>query len=178
MSLPEPSNLVELIKRCCSNDRTAQEAVYNFYYKKMLNLIKKYIDYNNDDVHIILNDGFLKAFKKIDTYNYTGSFEGWLRKIMYRSVCNYIKANKNKPYNIELHEEHNIGHSYTKLNCDYLFNLINELPNKTKQVFSMYAINGYNHREIAYAMDITISTSKWHISNARKLLQTKLLQTG
>ena len=63
-----------------------------------------------------------------------------------------------------------------KLNADELLKLVRKLPPATQAVFNLYVIEGFNHKEIGSIMGISEGTSKWHLSESRRLLQ-KLLQT-
>ena len=55
--------------------------------------------------------------------------------------------------------------------------MIKKIPNASGEVFTMYAIQGYSHKEIAEAKGISVGTSKWHLSEARRKLQELILET-
>ena len=95
----QSSSLEELIRGCSRNERGAQEAMYKQFYGRMMGVVRRYIDYP-EQAEEVLNNGFLRAFQKIDQYTYKGSFEGWLRKIVFHAVADYVK--QHAKYNTQI----------------------------------------------------------------------------
>ena len=129
--------------------------------------------HDQDEALTILNDGFLKVFKKIDTFQYKGSFEGWVRRLVFHCLSDYFrkKSKQIKFLDIE-HNDKLINHSVLdKLYEADILDLLEQVPPTSAAVFVLYAIHGYSHKEIASSRNISIGTSKWHLSNARKVLQ-------
>jgi RNA polymerase sigma-70 factor (ECF subfamily) len=122
----------------------------------------------------VVNDGFIKVFKNIDKFQFKGSFEGWIRKIVYNSIRDYYRKASNKHLFIELDEKTKLSETYNNLGYEEIINLVDTLPETSKNIFIMHAIEGYNHREIAEIKKMSISTSKWHLSKAKEQLK-KLL---
>lgn len=124
----------------------------------------------------IINDGMLKVFKNIESYNFKGSFEGWVRRIVFRSLSDYYrKENKYIKFLIfEEKEKKTSDNVLANLYYDDLIQLTESLPYKMKQVFSMYAIEGYTHKEIGERLEISAGTSKWYLSEARKELKLRI----
>jgi len=83
--------LTAIIKGCISNDRKSQERLYRHFFATMERTVRRYTQ-DDDKVISILNNGFLKAFKNIHKYEHKGSFEGWLRKIIFRSMSDYMRS--------------------------------------------------------------------------------------
>ncbi len=165
--------LKEIIDGCINNDRISQEKLYNHTYNKMNILVKKYIDCPHIAVEI-LNNGYLTAFKKISSYSYKGSFEGWLRRIIYHAVCNYFKKNKKEFYQIENLE---IGcNDNDDISYKEILNLVETLPKATKTVFNLHVFEGYTHSQIAKILNICEGTSKWHLAEGRKFLREKIIK--
>ena len=52
--------------------------------------------------------------------------------------------------------------------------IIQSLPAMTRTVFNLFVFEGFNHKEIGQQLDITISTSSWHVHQARNILQKKI----
>ncbi len=162
---------IELINGCIKNSRQHQEALYRKYFQKMYGLCIRH----TRDEHIamsVVNDGFMKVFKNINKYKHKGVLEAWIRRIMYNSVNDHYRKKLNKQKYTEIDDTGINPYIYEKLNYEDLLELINLLTPATKQVFILYAIEGYKHREIAEELDISISTSKWHVSNAREKLKS------
>jgi len=128
---------------------------------------------DDDQVVDILNNAFLRVFKKIDTYNFKGSFEGWIRKISYHAMCDYFrKYAKDIRYLVFDDKEYELSTNPNHtLYFQDLINMINKLPQKHLRVFTMYAIDGLKHEDIANELEMNINTSKWYLSESRKKLQ-------
>jgi len=166
----------ELIAGCVRNDRIFQEALYRQYFAKMMQMCRRYT--SDEEVSMtICNDGFLKVFKKIDTFASKGSFEGWIRRIVYHAISDHFrKDSKYIQFMVfEDFEKATAPEVVPGLYFEDLIKLVGQLPEKTEQVFRLYAIEGFNHREIGEALQMSENTSKWHLSNARQKLQKLLL---
>lgn len=174
--LLETDELNLLIKQCAQNQRTAQERIYHIFYGKMMAMVKRYFP-QQENAEEILNNGFLRAFQKISSYQFKGSFEGWLRRIVFHSISDYVKANvkytqnkttlEDKEYYITVEESDGILYQD-------LIKLIHELPTTSKIVFNMHVMEGIPHKKIGEMIGISEGTSKWHLSEARKILQNKI----
>lgn len=170
---------IDLINGCLKNDRRFQELMYKKYFGKMMQMCYKYTT-DRDIAMEIVNDGMLRVFKKIDKYSFKGSFEGWLRKLVFHSLSDYFKKH-NKYVHFMVFEDKEEAINAEPLNNLYLedlVTLIDQLPDNTKKVFQLYAIEGYPHKEIAKTLSISEGTSKWHLSNARKLLQNLIYKSN
>ncbi len=137
-------------------------------------MIRRYAS-NEDDVISIFNDGMLRVFTQIDTYSGKGNFEGWVRRIVLNSLYNYFRKYNIKVKIFELHD-YDISLNGSKKNVlddmyyDDLLRHLNALPNRSSKIFRMYAIEGFSHKEIAKELDISESTSKWHVFKAKEQL--------
>lgn len=167
----------EIIQGCIANDRRYQEVLYRRFFDTMMKMVRRYTT-DEDKAIEILNNGFLKVFKKIDTFRGEGSFEGWIRRIVYHSISDFFKKESGYLKFIVL-EEAEKDEPQTALHGLYyedLIQIIEALPERSRQVFSLYAVEGYSHKEIAERLEISEGTSKWHLSNARDQLK-KILES-
>lgn len=169
------SELEELIRGCIRNERSAQEQLYHLFYARMMGVVRRYID-QEMQAEEVLNNGFLRAFQKIDQYAFQGSFEGWLRKIVFHAVSDYVKQNARYNEKIVLVEKDQYVHKdhADKLYYNQLLELVQSLPAATRSVFNMYVMEGYSHKEIGKALNISEGTSKWHLSEGRRVLKEKI----
>ena len=162
----------ELVKGCTQNDRHYQEHLYRQYFDSMMRMCLRYTQ-DKDVAMEIVNNGFLRAFKKIHTFGFKGSLEGWLRKLVYHSLSDYFRKKDKAVYFMDI-EDRDIPKQDTVLDKLYLediLKLVEQLPNATRDVFVLYAIDGYTHVEIGKMLGISEGTSKWHLSTARKKLK-------
>lgn len=160
---------------CAANDRRAQEKLYRHYFPIMLSMCRRHTS-DQETAFTIINDGMLKVFKNISSYNFQGSFEGWVRRIVYRALSDYFrKENKYLKFLVFEEKEKNTQQNVLAgLYYDDLIQLTESLPDKMSKVFHMYAIEGYNHREIGVQLNMSDGTSKWYLSEARKEIKKRL----
>lgn len=129
------------------------------------------------DAADILSYAFVRVFKYIAQFDSSrGSMHAWVKTIVINEALDHVKK-RDRFSNLELEEaeEHSISNSVIEdIDAGALFALIRTLPSSTQTVFTLYVVDGYNHREIATLLSISEGTSKWHLSQARKLLQEKI----
>ena len=168
----------KIIEGCKANDRKSQEKLYKRYFPIMMSMSMRYMG-DQDKAAAIVNDGFLKVFTKIDSFKNKGSFEGWMRRIVFRSLSDAVRKDSNylKFMVFEEHESKNAPHALSKLYEEDILKMIEQIPPASGNVFIAYAIQGYSHKEIAEMKGISVGTSKWHFSEARKKLQTLILNS-
>ncbi len=173
-------DLVMLIDACIANDRSAQANLYKRYYGKMMSLCLRYVK-QRDDAMSILNLAFLKVFKSLKTFEYNGSFDGWVHRIVYYSIIDQLRVNMKEMKTSEISEVSEVSSldasGLENLYVEDLYRLLDELPDSTRIVFNMHALEGYKHEEIAEQLGISVGTSKWHVNNARTILKTLILKT-
>ncbi len=168
----------ELIDGCRQGRHQDQCKLYQWLAPQMLALCRRYIA-DASEAEAVMVKGFLKVFDKIDQYRGSGSFVGWVRRIMVNESLSYIRQHKNLylEADVELADtQPDYNHASQQLDADDLLAMIDRLPSGYRTVFNLYAIEGYSHREIADLLDISVSTSKSQLNRARKLLQKQLLE--
>ena len=171
----QTTELQDLIQGCIRNERAAQEKVYHLFYSRMMGVVRRYID-QPEQAEEVLNNGFLRAFQKVAQYTFQGSFEGWLRKIVFHAVSDYVKQNARYNEHIVLVEKDEYIQKDHADNLYYnqLLQLVQALPVATRSVFNMYVMEGFAHKEIGKMLGISEGTSKWHLSEGRRLLKDKI----
>jgi RNA polymerase sigma factor (sigma-70 family) len=173
----DPENLNEILDGCRNDNRKAQEKLYRNYYRAMMSLCLRYTK-NEEDALEVLNTGFLKIYKNIHRYDAAkaGLFT-WMRTIIVNSCLDFIKSKQVQVQTGELNDSIEVEippDAISKIKTGELLRLVRELPPATQAVFNLYVTEGYNHKEIGKLMGITEGTSKWHLSEARKILQQKI----
>lgn len=168
--------LEKIITGCKSNDRQAQGELYKLFSRKMFGMCLYYTkDYTAAEDGV--QEGFLKVFEKIKQYKGKGSFEGWLRRVILNTiVARYRK--ENRLYAVAEIADYMQDSGYesiiSEITAKDLLKIIQQLSPQYRMVFSMYAIDGYPHKEIAKTLGISVSTSKSNLSRARAILQEKV----
>lgn len=167
-------NEKKLIEACKNNDARAQRLLYETFVRKMMSVCLRYAD-NREMAEDFLQEGFIKVFSSIQSYNYEGSFEGWMRRIFINTALETLRKNDLLRNSVELDApEVQQEVDYTaidKISADELMELIAQLSPGFRTVFNMFAIEGYSHREIAQALNINESTSRSQYTRAKRLLQ-------
>lgn len=170
----------EMLKGCLANKEKAQQYLFNRYSAKMMGVCLRYAN-RYDEAQDILQEGFVKVFKKIQMYSGSGSLEGWIRRIMVNTALDFLRSTKNEKKNVSVDEVEyklEVDESIsTSLQTRDLLALIQTLPKGYKTVFNLYAIEGYSHKEIAEQLGVSENTSKSQYSRARVLIQKKLKES-
>jgi len=167
----------EIIKGCIKGERKAQEQLYKNYYGAIMPICMRYTK-NEQDALEVLNNSFLKVFTNIQRYEPgKASLYTWVRTIAINTCIDFLQAKQR----IAIHEELDEAaepqadaEAINKMQAEEVLHLVRQLPPATQAVFNLYIIDGYNHKEIAAMLDISVGTSKWHVSDARKNLQQML----
>ncbi|MCG9971367.1 RNA polymerase sigma factor [Christiangramia crocea] len=166
--------LKDLIHKCKKKDRKAQEQLYRLYAPKLFGLCLKYSD-NHQQAEDNLQDGFVTIFEKISQYKDAGSFEGWMKRIVINTALQ--KHRQQKVYGItnedHLHEEE-IKVETEELSVHFLLECVQNLPDRYRQVFNLYVMDGYSHKEIADMLNISEGTSKSNLARARMALKDRI----
>ena len=172
-----------LINDCKKGNRLAQNRLYKKYYNLMMSVCFRYAR-DEYEATSLMNMGFLKILQNLDKIKPGVPFEAWLRRIMINSIIDNYRRNKKHREHINLMEFEDYNNyeglvDYNEadrvLDTDQILGFINQLPPISKRVFNLNIIDGYAHKEIAEMLGIAEGTSKWHLSNARKILQGKIL---
>ena len=173
----EGQNIDGIIGGCKAGDLKTQEQLYRSFYRVMMNLCLRFTK-NETDAMEVLNTGFYKVYKNIGKYKATkASLYTWIRTIIINSCIDFIKIKSGRAEWKELDQAANIDlppEVFTKISATDILHLVRQLPPATQAVFNLYAMEGYNHKEIAGLLAISDGTSKWHLSEARKILQQRI----
>lgn len=171
-------DIQELLDGCRANRRSAQEGLYRRFYGFAMRIALRY-SRDEHDAADILSHAFIKVFKSIASFDAAkGSLHAWIQRIVINEGLDHIKTRSRFSEEVELEsvdEPAFINNAaLEQMGAEEIMNLIKRLPPATHAVFVLYAVEGYNHREIAQRLNISEGTSKWHLSEARKTLQQQL----
>lgn len=163
----------DLIQGCLAGDRRMQEELYRRFSPRMYGVCLRYAG-NAEEAEDILQEGFIKIYKKLNSYRGEGSFEGWIRRIFVNTAIEHFRR---KTYQQPITEKHE-----TTVEAQYLsvldelaekdiLKLIQELSPGYRTVFNLYVVEGYTHKEIGDMLNISEGTSKSQLSRAKLVLQ-------
>jgi RNA polymerase sigma factor (sigma-70 family) len=166
-----------LVKGCLKNDRKIQELLYRKFSREMYSICLAY-ESDRDEAKDILQDGFIKIFLSIGTYDNQGSLKGWIRRIITNTAIDYWRRSA-KEYNLLSidslpYHDHPSDPPNSSMNCSDILDQVRKLPSGARMIFNLYALEGYSHKEIAEKLKISEGTSKSQVNRARQLLQQYL----
>ncbi len=173
----------KLLKACIKGDEKALHNLYQVCYGHLHAVCRRYLD-NEDEINLLINNGFLKVVKGLKTYQQHIPFIAWIRRIMINAAIDYHRKHRKYRETIvypdldgEVDQRQNVDLNKADqiFDAEQLLVLIKKLPPMTSKVFNLYAIDGYSHKEIAKLLKMTEGTSKWHLSTARKKLQKMMV---
>lgn len=163
----------DLIVGCLEGNRRMQEELYRRFSPRMYAVCLRYAG-NSEEAQDILQEGFIKVFKKLDSFRSEGSFEGWVRRIFVNTAIEHFRR-KRYLMPVTEKEENTLEGKYTSALDDLaekdIMALIQELSPGYRTVFNMYVVEGYTHKEIADMLGISEGTSKSQLSRAKVILQ-------
>jgi RNA polymerase sigma factor (sigma-70 family) len=172
----------DLLKGCLDNNRHSQKQLYEQYYDFLMGVCYRYFP-NVNDARALVNDGFFKILTKIERYDVAIPFEIWIRRVMINTIIDHFRKNKKEKQLVVLQEEpvlavhqqqNDINYAELQIEAGYLQKMLQKVPDISRKVFNLFAIEGYSHKEIGELLHITEGTSKWHVSNARQILKAQL----
>ena len=175
MNLPDSKELQELIKLSHKGDRKAQERLFKISYPLSLNVCRRYFS-DPEEARSVVNEGMLKVFRQLDQYSPEMSFGGWVRRIMVNTSIDHYRRIRRHEDRFSYWEEEGYPSQFEegildRINADDILLLVQQLPPAYRMVFSLYAVEGFNHREISEKLDISEGTSKSNYAKARAKLQ-------
>jgi RNA polymerase sigma-70 factor (ECF subfamily) len=166
-----------LLEGCLGNHRKSQEGLYRHFYGFAMTIALRY-SRDEHDAADIMSHAFVKIFKSIKSFDpRKGNLHGWIKKIIVNEGLDHIKSRRRFSENVDVEtiaEPEVNNAALEQMGSEEIMNIIKRLPPATHAVFVLYAVEGYNHREISKQLGISEGTSKWHLSEARKTLQQQL----
>ncbi|HOY95201.1 MAG TPA: sigma-70 family RNA polymerase sigma factor [Catalimonadaceae bacterium] len=172
-------DLQHILEGCLKNDPRQQRALYEHFAKAMLGICMRYAG-DRMEAEDVMQVGFIKVFKSLHTFN-GGTFQGWIKRIFIRESINQYHSRKRNPIDFTEGEDHTylnasdgFADAVSQLRTAEIMKLLSTLPEGSRIVFNLFAIEGYGHAEIAEMLGISEGTSKSQYSRARRLLKDQL----
>ena len=162
-----------LVSALCRQERWAQQLLYEQHYGKMMGICLRYAG-SRDEALDLLHEGFIKAFQNIGKYRPGTSISAWIRTIMVNTCIDYYRRNVRRRtedldsiYSVSTDDPDVLSH----LTEQEILAAVQELSPAYRAVFNLYVVEGYSHKEIGEALNITESTSRSNLVKARAKLQ-------
>lgn len=169
-------NESDLLFGCLNGNRRMQEELYRRFSPRMYAVCLRYAG-KAEEAEDILQEGFIKVFKKMDSFRGDGSFEGWMRRIFVNTAIEHFRR-KRYLMPVTEKEENSMEGGYNSalddLGAKDILALVQELSPGYRTVFNLYVVEGYTHKEIADMLGISEGTSKSQLSRAKVILQDKV----
>jgi RNA polymerase sigma-70 factor (ECF subfamily) len=182
----EDKHLQDLIQGCLKGDNRSQQAIYRMFFGKMKAVCLRYT-HDADQAMDVLQEGFVKVFQNMERYTGSGSFEGWIRRIMVNLSIDYFRRQRNDFVLLGEHQsvEEWEGDSETSdeeeeeeydFKPSQIVEAMQQLSPAYRTVFNLYVFENYTHQDIADALGISVGTSKSNYAKARKNMKKLLLK--
>lgn len=167
-----------LIALCKKGDRKAQYEIYQKYSVAMFNTALRIVG-NREEAEDMIQESFLDAFLKIESFRGDSTFGAWLKRIVVNKSINLVKKRKMTLVEIEtaelngngIHTDPSPEAPAPSLSVESVLKAMEDLPDGYRIVFSLYCIEGYDHREISGILGISESGSKSQLNRAKKKLK-------
>lgn len=164
---------------CREGKSSSQRAMYEQFAPKMLAVCHRYAR-RSGDAEDMLQDAFVKVFQNVHRYDDRGSLEGWIRRIVVNTAIDHLRKHKYQLQEAEvndaIHHEANVEDALDQLELEFLYEVIQSLPDGYRMIFNLYAIEGFSHAEIGEKLEIKESTSRSQYTRARGLLRKRIQQ--
>jgi len=166
----------DIIKACINGEEIAQMQLYDNYCDAMYTIACRYL--NNEDAKDAMQDGFIKAFSKLDTYIPEYSFGAWLKRIIINQCLDFLRQKKIETTrysedNLKIIDDENWEFDIS-IAKETIINAISKLKEQYKLIITLYLIEGYDHEEISQILKIPVKTSRTQLHRARLILQNDL----
>lgn len=168
-ALPLESTEHNLIAALSRQERWAQQQLYEQYYGRMMGVCLRYAG-SRDEALDLLHEGFIKVFQNIGRYKAGTSLPAWIRTIMVNTCIDYYRRTIRRRTE-DITEANYLSNddpdALSHLTEQEILAAVQELSPAYRAVFNLYVVEGYSHKEIGDALQITESTSRSNLVKAR-----------
>jgi RNA polymerase sigma factor (sigma-70 family) len=165
---------LDLIEACKKGDQKAQFELYRLYYVAMYNTTLRIVG-DSDDAEDVMQEAFLKAFTKLDSYRKEVSFGAWLKRIVINKALDFLRLKKEQlsledTGPVEETAEEAPDEEDISYRAEEIRRAIYNLPEGYRIVLSLILLEGYDHEEVSFILDISNATSRTQYHRAKKRL--------
>ena len=172
--------IILIVKECLQGNTKSQRKLFKTFYSCAMTVCMRYAN-SSEEAEDMLNEGFVKVFSNLDKYKEMNTFEAWLKRVVASAALDYRRKFikdvdfvnfDDVSYDIP---DQNVSTALSQISAKEMMNFVQSLPETSKIVFNMFVFEGFSHAEIAKTLQITESTSAWHVNNARNRLKKMIL---
>ncbi|MCD6069287.1 MAG: polymerase, sigma-24 subunit, subfamily protein [Bacteroidetes bacterium] len=177
------NELAKIVEGCRSGDHSAYKLLFKRYYRQLLGIALRY-SRNREEAEDTVQDAFIKIFQGIGSYRDSGSFEGWIKRIVQYTAINSYKNNLRSHMHVDIcdTETELSDKSFEQFFYDFdpeeIIGFLQQLPEGYRMVVNLYFIDGYSHKEISGMLDISTGTSKSQLFKAKNFLRHLMITTN
>lgn len=173
----------DILEGCLNNNRQSQKILYEQFHPFLMGVCYRYVPDVNE-ARFLVNEGFFKILTRLEKYDTHIPFEVWIRRVMVNTIIDHFRKNSKRRQLVVLQDEikqtstsaSDMNYAEAEIQAEHLQLMLQQVPEVSRKVFNLFAIDGYSHKEIAALLQITEGTSKWHVSSARQVLRGLLKQ--
>lgn len=171
-----------LLHWCLEGKQSAQLEVYNRYYKAMYNTALRIVR-DSMEAEDVMQESFLSAFTKLESYKGEVSFGAWLKRIVVNnSIQYYRKQQKNNTvdinevmYKVEDSEGIDLNDGSTEHKAQKVLETMRKLKDSYRIALTLFLIEGYDYEEVGQIMNLSYASCRTTISRAKESLRKKIL---
>ena len=189
MSYQVKNKMEDIIKECLNNDRKSQKILFDTYAGKLMAISCRYMG-NEEEANEVLQEGFIKIFNKLPTYDFRVDVWFWMKRVIINTALDKLRYRKKDRKTISSGDDnlfkttdHDEIHDFEseqnqQVSAQLITEAISKLSPMYRMVFNLYVIEDYSHAEVAKELGISEGTSKSNLFKAkaklRKLLKNKI----
>lgn len=169
----DETKIESIVEACLRENERAQRLLVKMHLGFAKSIAVRYSS-NMEEAEEVVNDSFLKMFNHLHRYDSLQPFKAWFRTIVVNTSIDAFRKQKKFLHPVDIDQvdvEYTGVDIFSKISAEEILKLVQELPPSYRMVFSLYVIDGYNHREIADMLGIKEGTSKSNLQDARRKLQ-------
>jgi len=171
----------QVVEACKAGNRKAYNELYNSYAKAMYNICYRMMN-NAEEAQDMLQESFVDAFRRLESFRFESTFGAWLKKIVINKCINALEKRRIVWADEEITDtliydsaDDTIDEEELHLSVERVKKAMNQLPEGARVIFSLYLLEGYDHTEISEILHISESTSKTQFMRARNMVKDILL---